>query len=56
MKANPGKCRLLLSKNENFGTNINENLISNTKVEKYIGVTFDNQLNFIITTFPKLVK
>ena len=27
MKANPDKCYLLLSKNENFETNINENRI-----------------------------
>ena len=46
MKANPDKCHLLLSKNENFAANINENRISNTRFEKLIGVTFDNQLNF----------
>ena len=46
MKANPDKCHLLLSKNENFEANINENRISNTKFEKRLGVTFDNQLNF----------
>ena len=41
MKANPGKCHLLLSK-----ININENWISNTRFEKLLGLTFDNQLNF----------
>ena len=46
MKANPDKCHLLLSKNENFEANINENRISNTRFEKLLGVTFDNQLNF----------
>ena len=46
MKANPGKCHLLLSKNENFEANVNENRISNTRFEKLLGVTFDNQLNF----------
>ena len=46
MKANPDKCHLLLSKNENFEANINENRISNTRFEKLFGVTFDNQLNF----------
>ena len=46
MKANPDKCHLLLSKNENFEANINENNISNTSFEKLLGVTFDNQLNF----------
>ena len=45
MKANPDKCHLLLSKNENFEANINENRISNTRFEKLLGVTFDNQLN-----------
>ena len=46
MKANPDKCHLLLSKNENFEANINEDRISNRRFEKFLGVTFDNQLNF----------
>ena len=46
MKANPNKCHLLLSKNENFEANINENRISNTRFENLLGVTFDNRLNF----------
>ena len=46
MKANPDKCHLLLSKNENFEANINENRIANTRFQKLLGVTFDNQLNF----------
>ena len=46
MKANPDKCHLLVSKNENVEANINENRISNTRFEKLLGVTFDNQLNF----------
>ena len=46
MKANPDKCHLLLSKNENFEANINENRISNARFEKLLDVTFDNQLNF----------
>ena len=33
-------------KNENFEANLNENRISNTRFEKLLGVTFDNQLNF----------
>ena len=37
---------MLLSKNESFEANINENRISNTRFEKLLGVTFDNQLNF----------
>ena len=46
LKGNLYKCHLLLSKNDNFGANINENRISNTRFEKLLGVTFDNQLNF----------
>ena len=46
MKAKPGKCHLLLSKNRNFEVNLKENRISNTKFEKLLGVTFDNRLNF----------
>ena len=46
MKANPDKCHLLLSKNGNFEANINKNIISNTKFEKFLGVTFDNRLSF----------
>ena len=47
LKGNPDKCQLLLSKNDNFEANINdENRISNTRFEKLLGVTFDNQLNF----------
>ena len=46
LKGNPDKCHLLLSKNENFEANINENRISNTRFKKFLGVTFDNQLNF----------
>ena len=46
MDENNNKCHLLLSKNENFEANINENRISNTRFEKLLGVTFDNQLNF----------
>ena len=42
MKANPDKCHLLLSKNENFEANINENRIFNTRFEKLLGVTIDN--------------
>ena len=55
MKANPDKRHLLLSKNENFEANVNENRIYNSKFEKLLGVTFDNQLN-LITIFPKFPK
>ena len=37
---------MLLSKNDNFEANINENRISNKRFEKLFGETFDNQLNF----------
>ena len=46
MKANFDKCHLLLSKNGNYEGNINENRISNTEFEKFLGVTLDNRLNF----------
>ena len=46
LKDSPNKCHLLLSKNDNFEANINENRISNTRFEKLLSVTFDNQLNF----------
>ena len=46
MKAVPKNCHMLLRKNKNFEENINENRISNTRFEKLLGVTFDNQLNF----------
>ena len=46
MKGHPDKCHLFLSTNEKFEANINESRISNTRFEKLLGVTFDNQLNF----------
>ena len=46
MKANSGKCHLLLSKNGNLEANINENIISNMKFEKLLVVAFDNRWNF----------
>ena len=46
MKGNPDKCHFLLTKNDNFEVNINENRISNTRFEKRLGLTFYNQLNF----------
>ena len=33
---NPDKCHLLLSKNDNFEANINENRISNTRFENFL--------------------
>ena len=46
LKGNLDKYHLLLSKNDDFEANIIENRISNTRFEKLLGVTFDNQLNF----------
>ena len=46
MRRNPDKCHFLLSKNEDFEAEINKNRISNTRFEKLLGVTFDNELNF----------
>ena len=46
LKSNPNKCHLLLSKNDSFEANINENRISNTRFEELLDVKFDNQLNF----------
>ena len=46
LKDSPGKCHLLFSKIDNFEANINENRTSNTRFEKLLGVTFNNQLNF----------
>ena len=46
MKASADKCHLLLIKNENFEANINENRISNTRFEKLLRLTFNDQLNF----------
>ena len=46
LKGHLDKCHLPLSKNDNFEANINENRDYNTRFEKNLGVTFDNQLNF----------
>ena len=56
MKTKPDKwCHLLLSKNEKFEANIKENWISNTRFEKLLDATFDDQLT-LITIFPKFAK
>ena len=56
MKDNTDKYHLLLSKNANFYANINESRVSNTKFEKFLGLTFDNQLNFNHHIFKKKKK
>ena len=42
MKANPGKCLILVSKNGSLTVKKN----SNTKTEKLLGITFDHRLTF----------
>ena len=46
LKGNPDKCHLLLSKNDIFEADINKNRVSNTRFEKLLDDTFDDQLNF----------
>jgi hypothetical protein len=46
MKANPDKCHLLLSKNENLSVDIAGADISNSSKVKLLGVTLDSSLKF----------
>ena len=55
MKGNPNRYYLLSSISANFEANIGKNRIFNTRFEKFLSVTFDNQLNFNII-FPKFAK
>ena len=48
MKANPDKCHLLLSTNQNNLTNINSSAIHNSSSEKLLGITIDTNLKFDI--------
>ena len=48
MTANPDKCHLLLSTNQNKFTNINSNAIFNSSSEKLLGITIDTNLKFEI--------
>ena len=46
MKSNPEKCHLLVSTNDNVTISIRNFRIENTKVEKLLGIQFDNKLSF----------
>ena len=56
MKANLGKCHMLLSYTESLNFQISETVIHNSQSKKLLGVTFDNNLKFekhINTIFQK---
>ena len=46
MKANPDKCNLLLSKNENLSVPIAGAYVVNSSKVKLLGVTLDSSLKF----------
>ena len=46
MKANLGKCHMLLSSTESLNFQIFETVIHNSQSKKLLGVTFDNKLKF----------
>ena len=46
MKANLGKCHMLLSSTESINFQISETVIHNSQSKKLLGVTFDNKLKF----------
>ena len=46
MKANLGKCHMLLSSLESLNFQISETVIHNSQSKKLLGVTFDNKLKF----------
>ena len=46
MKANLGKCHMLLSSTESLNFQISETVIHNSQSTKLLGVTFDNKLKF----------
>ena len=46
LKANPDKFHLLLNSNNNLSIKVDEFLIGNSKNEKLLGITLDNDLNF----------
>ena len=46
IKANPGKCHLLLSTEENCHAVIGNHNIENSKQQKLLGILLDNKLNF----------
>ena len=46
MKANLGKCHMLLSSTESLNFQISETVIHNSESKKLLGVTFENKLKF----------
>ena len=46
MKANLGKCHMLLSSTDSLNFQISETVIHNSQSKKLLGVTFDNKLKF----------
>ena len=48
MKANLGKCHMLLSSTESLNFQISETVIHNSPSKKLLGVTFDNKLKLNI--------
>ena len=46
MKANLGKCHMLLSSTESLNLQIPETVVHNSQSKKLLGVTFDNKLKF----------
>ena len=46
MKANLGKCHMLLSSTESLYFQISETVIHNSQSKKLLGVTLDNKLKF----------
>ena len=46
MKANLGKCHMLLSSTESLNFQISDKVIHNSQSKKLLGVTFDNKLKF----------
>ena len=46
MKANLGKCHMLLSSTESLNFQVSETVIHNSQSKKLLGMTFDNKLKF----------
>ena len=46
MKTNPDKCHLWKSSSDELGICVDNYNIKNSKCEKHLGITTDNELNF----------
>ena len=46
MKANPDKCHLICSTDEQISLNVENEVIKNSKCRKLLGIKFDNKLTF----------